>query len=144
MIVNLRSYGWRWPIQGLPRLSPLDSWDRLQQTPATKNWISRYRKWMDGWGSLYVSSRLQMLWGHLTFPYSSNVTMTRCAKLMLFRGLWTTGDRFQKVFLWRFYFQNETYLPMVNSENTVYSLPLNIDIQVGDCSETRGHIQDPT
>ena len=36
------------PIQGVPRLSPLDSWDRLQHTSATqKIWISRYRKWMD-------------------------------------------------------------------------------------------------
>ena len=38
--------GWR-PIQDGPRLSPPDSWERLQQTPATQNWISRYRKWMD-------------------------------------------------------------------------------------------------
>lgn len=33
---------------------------------------------------------------------------------------------------------------MVYSENTVYSLPLDTDIQVGDCSETRGHAQAPT
>ena len=26
------------PIQGVPHLSPLDSWDRLQQAPATQNW----------------------------------------------------------------------------------------------------------
>ena len=38
--------GWG-PTQGEPRLPLFDSWDRLQQTPATLNWISRYRKWMD-------------------------------------------------------------------------------------------------
>ena len=32
--------GWP-PVQVVPRLSPLDSWDRLQQTPLTQ---SRYRK----------------------------------------------------------------------------------------------------
>ena len=34
-INNNTAIGWR-PIQGARHLSPLDSWDRLQQTPATQ------------------------------------------------------------------------------------------------------------
>ena len=42
------SLGWQ-PIQGVPCLSPLDSWDRLQQTPATQNWKEAgiENGWMD-------------------------------------------------------------------------------------------------
>lgn len=114
-----------------------------------------------GWGSPYVSSWLQTLGGHLAFPYgrfhdpaASGTDSLRCvqrysgrtekAKLTLLRQPWITGDQFQKVFLWRVYFQNKIYLSVVCSENTVYSLPLDTDIQVGDCSETRGHAQAPT
>jgi len=33
------------PVQGVPRLSPDDCWDRLQRPDRR---IRRYRKWMDG------------------------------------------------------------------------------------------------
>ena len=38
---------WR-PVQGVPRLSPDDRWDRLQPTRDPTDGISGYRKWMDG------------------------------------------------------------------------------------------------
>ena len=39
---------WR-PVQGVPRLSPNDCWDRLQPARDPTDGLSRYRKWMDGW-----------------------------------------------------------------------------------------------
>jgi len=36
---------WR-PVRGVPRLSPNDSWNRLQPPPRPCIWLSRYRKWM--------------------------------------------------------------------------------------------------
>jgi len=38
---------WR-PVQGVPRLSPYDRWDRLQPPRDPTDGLSRYRKWMDG------------------------------------------------------------------------------------------------
>jgi len=41
---------WR-PVQGAPRLSPSDSWDRLQPPRDPKIGLSGTIKWMDGlWG----------------------------------------------------------------------------------------------
>ena len=37
---------WR-PVQGVPRLSPNDSWDRLQPPCDPSNRLSGYREWMD-------------------------------------------------------------------------------------------------
>jgi len=39
---------WR-SVQGVPRLSPDDSWDRLQPPRDSTKGLSGYRKWMDGW-----------------------------------------------------------------------------------------------
>ena len=39
---------WR-PVQGVPRLSPDDRWDRLQPPRDPTDGLSGYRKWMDGW-----------------------------------------------------------------------------------------------
>ena len=36
------------PVQGAPRLSPDDRWDRLQPPRDPTNRLSGYRKWMDG------------------------------------------------------------------------------------------------
>jgi len=36
---------WR-PVQGVPRLSPNDHWDRLQPPRDLTNGLSEYRKWM--------------------------------------------------------------------------------------------------
>ena len=45
---NNAGIGWR-PIHGVPRPSPLDSWDRLSADPCDpKLERSRNRKWMDG------------------------------------------------------------------------------------------------
>ncbi|KAF7648966.1 hypothetical protein LDENG_00148760 [Lucifuga dentata] len=35
-------------VQGVPRFSPYDCWDRLQP-PVTLNRTNGFRKWMDGW-----------------------------------------------------------------------------------------------
>ena len=37
LYIHSSAIRWR-PIQGVTRLSALDSWDRLQQTPVTQNW----------------------------------------------------------------------------------------------------------
>jgi len=37
---------WR-PVQGVPRLSPDDRWDRLQPPRDPTDGLSGYRKWMD-------------------------------------------------------------------------------------------------
>ena len=39
---------WR-PVQGVPRRSPDDRWDRLQPPRDLTDGLSGYRKWMDGW-----------------------------------------------------------------------------------------------
>jgi len=39
---------WR-PVQGEPRLSPYDRWNRLQPPRDPTDGLSGYRKWMDGW-----------------------------------------------------------------------------------------------
>ena len=39
---------WR-PVQGGPRLSPDDRWDRLQPLRDPTDGLSKHRKWMDGW-----------------------------------------------------------------------------------------------
>ena len=39
---------WR-HVQGVPRLSPDDRWDRLQPPRDPTDELSGYRKWMDGW-----------------------------------------------------------------------------------------------
>jgi len=39
---------WR-PVQGVPRLSPDDRWDRLQYPRDPIDGLSGYKKWMDGW-----------------------------------------------------------------------------------------------
>jgi len=36
------------PVQGVPRLSPNDRWDRLQPPRNPTDGLSGYRKWMDG------------------------------------------------------------------------------------------------
>jgi len=36
------------PVQGVPRLSPNDRWDRLQPPCDPTDGLSGYRKWMDG------------------------------------------------------------------------------------------------
>jgi len=36
------------PVQGVPRLSPDDRWDRLQPSRVPTDGLSRYRKLMDG------------------------------------------------------------------------------------------------
>ena len=36
------------PVQGVPRLSPDDRWDRLQTPRDPTDRLSGYRKWMDG------------------------------------------------------------------------------------------------
>jgi len=46
---------WR-PVQGVPRLSPNDCWDRLQPPRDPNEGLSRYRKWMDGWKLRFISS----------------------------------------------------------------------------------------
>ena len=38
---------WR-PVQGVPRLSPDDRWDRLQPPRDPTDGLSGYRRWMDG------------------------------------------------------------------------------------------------
>jgi len=38
-----------WPVQGVPRFSPDDRWDRLQPPRDPTDGLSGYRKWMDGW-----------------------------------------------------------------------------------------------
>ena len=40
-----------WPcdVQGVPRLSPDDRWDRLQPPRDPTDGLSGYRKWMNGW-----------------------------------------------------------------------------------------------
>ena len=38
---------WR-PVQGVPRLSPNERWDRLQPPREPTDGLSGYRKWMDG------------------------------------------------------------------------------------------------
>jgi len=45
---------WR-PVQGVPRLSPNDCWDRLQPPCDPTEGLSGYRKWMDGWIILQVA-----------------------------------------------------------------------------------------
>ena len=37
-----------WPVQGVPRLSLNDRWDRLQPPRDPTDGLSGYRKWMDG------------------------------------------------------------------------------------------------
>jgi len=39
---------WR-SVQGVPRLSPDDRWDRLQPPRDPTHGLSGNRKWMDGW-----------------------------------------------------------------------------------------------
>jgi len=41
---------WR-PVQGVPRLSPDDRWDRLQPPCTPTDGLSGYRKWMDGFSA---------------------------------------------------------------------------------------------
>ena len=43
---------WR-SVQGVPRLSPNDSWDWLQLPHDPTDGLSGYRKWMDGWMERY-------------------------------------------------------------------------------------------
>ena len=47
--ITSTAIGWR-PIRGAPGLSPLDSWDRLQQSPAAQTWKEAGTEdgWMDG------------------------------------------------------------------------------------------------
>ena len=40
------------PVQGVPRLSPDDRWDRLEPPRNPVDGLSGYRKWMDGWISI--------------------------------------------------------------------------------------------
>ena len=47
---------WR-PVQGVPRLSPEDCWDRLQPTCDPTEGLSG-RKWMDGWYERWERSLL--------------------------------------------------------------------------------------
>jgi len=49
---------WR-PVQGVPRLSPDDRWDRLQPPLDPTDGLSGYRKWMDGWDFLLLKSNLE-------------------------------------------------------------------------------------
>ena len=47
-LVKLTVMDWR-PVQGVPRLSPDDRWDRLQPPHDLTDGLSGYRKWMDEW-----------------------------------------------------------------------------------------------
>ena len=42
---------WR-PVQGVPRLSPSDDWDRLQPPRDPTDGLSGYRKWMDSFNAV--------------------------------------------------------------------------------------------
>ena len=55
---------WR-PVQGVPRLSPEDCWDRLQPPRDPTEGLSG-RKWMDGWGCTVV-------WWLAPSPHSERV-----------------------------------------------------------------------
>ena len=44
---------WR-PVQGVPRLTPDDRWDRLKPPPRPTDELSGYRKWIDGWMDLCI------------------------------------------------------------------------------------------
>ena len=48
------------PVQGVPRLSPNDRWDRLQPPRDPTVGLSGYRKWMDGWMDLEWATILEM------------------------------------------------------------------------------------
>jgi len=52
-----------WPVQGVPRLSPDDPWDRLQPPHDPTDGLSGYRKWMDLWW--WFTIRLVMTLWHL-------------------------------------------------------------------------------
>ena len=45
---------WR-PVQGVPRLSPEDCWDRLQPPRDPTEGLSG-RKWMDGWNPVHLKT----------------------------------------------------------------------------------------
>lgn len=62
--------GWQ-PIQDVPCLLSLDSWDKFQQTPATHVWINQVKKvhgwtdgrkdgWMDGWKNFYIGTFIEV------------------------------------------------------------------------------------
>ena len=50
---------WR-PVQGVPRLSPNDRWDRLKSPRDPTDRISSYRKWMDGWMGFTINTKHEM------------------------------------------------------------------------------------
>lgn len=55
-----------WPlIQGVPCLSALDCWDRLQHTPTTQVDKAGTEKWMDRW-SLHLGRRFSDFWNHVS------------------------------------------------------------------------------
>ena len=50
---------WR-PVQGVPRLSPDDRWDRLQPPRNPTDGLSGYRKWMDGYKNVILLFEYQV------------------------------------------------------------------------------------
>ena len=59
---------WR-PVQGVPRLSPDDRWNRLQPPRDPTEGLSRYGKWMDGWMDSYQKPIAKLL---LSLAFYSN------------------------------------------------------------------------
>ena len=49
------------PVQGEPRLSPEDCWDRLQPPRDPTDGLSGYRKWMEGWDDAKESEVIMSL-----------------------------------------------------------------------------------
>jgi len=50
---------WR-PVQGVPRFSPNDRWDRLLQPHDLTDGLSGYRKWMDGFPESHYINKWTM------------------------------------------------------------------------------------
>ena len=64
--LSLCGLWWR-PVQGEPRLSPDDRWDRLQPPRDPTDGLSVYRKWMDGWKTTFK-------WNHISsLKHSSSI-----------------------------------------------------------------------
>ena len=68
---------WR-PVQGVPRLSPNDRWDRLQPPRDPTDGLSGYRKWMDGWKT--VSKRESTIYKLRDYGSQSYKTVSQYCK----------------------------------------------------------------
>ena len=58
---------WR-PVQGDPRLSPNDSWDKLQPLREPTVGLSGYRKWMDGFDWIMIIMNWTLIGLNWTVP----------------------------------------------------------------------------